>query len=129
MKKILLCSSLLVSVLAFAEIKNGFTVLKGDEALKSQTLNTYSDDENFGALKGFVVTLPAGYSLQAVEVKSGEGSNICGVTEYSYKTQTYKVQAMSLDTDTEGCTVTVTVYDKKNKKDLKISYYMEQVGS
>lgn len=101
--------------------------VSGMDALSDQHINQY-DDGVENPPQGYRVTLPKGYTLQAVDVESG-GSAICGVSSFNSRTQTLTIDGFSLETDETGCTVILSIYEKATKSVRKVRYEIEQVGT
>lgn len=115
-----------VSASAFAERTSLFQRVEGRDALRDQYLNQYDDVSN--PPQHFLVKLPANHVLTNVEVKS-PGNTICGIADYNYRTQTFKIMGYSLETDEQGCEVHLTIRNQQNRQDYKPVYQIEQVGT
>lgn len=111
---------------ANAAKRSDYLTVEGAEALKNQAINQYDDVDH--PPQGYIVKLPAGYSLQAVDVVAND-RNICGVSAYDSSTESFRIDGFSLETDGIGCEVILTIFDKKSKKGVKVTYEIQQVGT
>src|SRR5436853_19897 len=65
-----------------------YSQVSGSKALENHILNQYEDGLN--PPQGYEVTLPKGYKLRAVNVRS-EAYGVCGVTSFDQKKRIFKI--------------------------------------
>lgn len=128
MKLIAILTSLMFALPAFAKVedKNGLEYVTGESALQDHYINQYDDVDQ--PPQGYVVTLPKDYYLMAVDVDGGD-SAICGIEDYKYGNPTFKISGFSLETDEQGCTVTLKIGKKGSEEVQHVKYSIEQVGT
>src|SRR5689334_12135365 len=98
--------------------------VSGKDALQDQSINQYGDEQN--PPQGYLVSLPKGYTLKAVDVVSN-GNTVCGVSAYDYRKQTFKIDGFSLETDEQGCEIHLTILQDHTNRELKATYTIDQV--
>jgi hypothetical protein len=127
MKKLILLALLAASNSAYArQEKSYYKIVTGLNALQDQHINQYDDSEN--PPQAFDITLPAGHTLVAADVESG-GVSVCSVTRFDQRKQRLTIEALTIETDAGTCTVTLTIYSSKGRKELKTRYSIEQTGT
>lgn len=124
MKQIIFAMAFLTGLSASAKDKNYYRVVTGKDVFQEQHLNQFDDSD---PRQAYLVKLPRGYSLTSANVTAEWA--VCGVSSFDNNKQEFTIEGHYIQMDSGHCTVTLEIYDEKNKKDIKVNYNLEQVGT